>query len=258
MLSQLLKFTYCIFLFGKIILLACISFMVLIARAEKIQVVTEYLAPYQMKNKAGELTGASTEIVKALFEITKDKYDIQVLPWARAYITALNTPNTLIYSISRTPHREKLFVWLGTIRTDKIQLWGLRERFSAPVSHLDELKDYAIASVRKSYAEDYLSTSVFNNIYAVVDFDQSIKMLYRGRIDLILGDEVTLKPRIKQLNLDENKVISLAEIKEISADLHLAFNSKSDKKLIKRYRKAYQELIKSGKLAEIKHKWQLD
>ncbi len=241
----------------KYIGLVVFSLSCLSAYAEKIHVVTEYLTPYQMLDDSGKLTGLSTEILEALIAITGDEYEVQVLPWARAYLRALDTPNTLIYSISRTPHREPLFHWIGGIRTDKIHLWGLRGKFSKPISDVNQLKNHAIALVRSSYAEQYLRDSMFTNIYPVVSFEQSLKMLYRGRIDLILGDEVTLIPRINQLNYDANKLIKLAEVKEISAELSFAFSLKTNDVIVKRYQSAYQTLIKSGKLAEIKRKWHL-
>ena len=241
----------------KYIVFVIISVGGVSAYAEKIQVVTEYLTPYQMLDDSGELTGLSTEILEAMFAITGDEYEIQVLPWARAYLRALDTPNTLIYSISRTPHREPLFHWVGAIRTDRIHLWGLREKFPQPVDDVNKLKNNVVALVRSSYAEQYLRDSLFTNIYPVVSFEQSIKMLYRGRIDLILGDQVTLVPRIKKLHYDIKQLTKLAEVKEISAELSFALSLKTDNAIVKRYKNAYQTLKKSGKIAEIKRKWHL-
>ncbi len=242
----------------KCIIWAVLSLGSFTVYAEKIQVVTEYLTPYQVLDDSGKLTGLSTEILEEIFNLTGDNYEVQVLPWARAYLRALDTPNTLIYSISRTPHREPLFHWIGAIRTDKIYLWGLRKKFPQPVDDIAQLKNHVVALVRSSYAEQYLRNSNFTNIYPVVTFEQSLKMLYRGRIDLILGDPVTLIPRINALKYDSSKLIKLAEVKEISADLNFAFSLKTEPNIVLRYQKAYQQLVKSGKVAAIKRKWGLN
>ena len=56
----------------------------------KVKVVTELLEPYQMYDSQGALDGFATEVVKALFQQANADADINVLPWARAYSTALN------------------------------------------------------------------------------------------------------------------------------------------------------------------------
>ena len=53
-------------------------------------VVTEILPPYQFYQENNVLSGFSVEVLEALFKITNDDADLKVLPWARAYRTALN------------------------------------------------------------------------------------------------------------------------------------------------------------------------
>lgn len=79
-----------------------------------IRVVTENLAPYNMV-EGGQITGLSTEIVKAVLNNVGVSPRIEVLPWARAYDLALHSDSVLIYSIARTPQREHLFKWVGAI-----------------------------------------------------------------------------------------------------------------------------------------------
>ncbi len=225
-------------------------------KAEKITVVTEYLAPYQMKNQDGSLGGFGTEVINALFKITGDQPDIQVLPWARAYRMAKLNKNTLIYSITRTQSREKLFKWIGAIKTEQIHIWGLKSKFSDPVSNLAQLKNYQIGVVRNSYAEKYLELKKFSKIHNLINDDQSIKMLFRKRIDLVIGDELTLAPRIAAFGFDLSAMIKLIKVVGLSADLNIAFNLKSDATLVKRYQQAFLQLKKSGKFAEIVEKWQ--
>ena len=82
--------------------LTAITFLLLAsfcAQSKEIKVVTELLEPYQIKKPDGSLGGFSTDVVDALFEITKDLAEIKIMPWARAYEIALSKPNILIYSI---------------------------------------------------------------------------------------------------------------------------------------------------------------
>jgi polar amino acid transport system substrate-binding protein len=90
------------------------------ARAQEIDVVTELLEPYQIEKADGSLGGFSTEVVEALFKITKDQASIKIMPWARAYEVALNQPNTLIYSIAHTQMRDKKFHWIGALKKERL------------------------------------------------------------------------------------------------------------------------------------------
>lgn len=108
-----------------VLLVLCFLFMTpsyIIANEKPLKIVTEYLKPYQIKNEDGSLGGYGTDIVQALLTLTNKKADIAVLPWARAYRMALNEPNVLIFSIARTPHRENLFQWIGTIKSHQIYM----------------------------------------------------------------------------------------------------------------------------------------
>lgn len=90
---------------GVTVLLLASLCHVCLARAA-ITVVTEELPPYNM-TLDGKLTGIGTELVEAVMAEAGEAARIQSMPWARAYDTALNSPNVLIYSIARTPQRAR-------------------------------------------------------------------------------------------------------------------------------------------------------
>jgi polar amino acid transport system substrate-binding protein len=172
-------------------------------------VVTEILPPYQFYQENNVLSGFSVEVLEALFEITGDDTDLQVLPWARAYRTALNQPNTLIFSLARSLSREKLFIWGGKLTTEDIYAWGLKENFQTPVTHLDQLRKYKIAIANSTSMYQYFKQKKHPNIYEIVSQEQALKMLYLNRIDIMTGTKNTLKARAKKLNLDFSQLKKL-------------------------------------------------
>jgi len=219
--------------------------------AESILVVTEYLAPYQIKNEDNSLGGVSTDVVKALFKETNDEFDIKLMPWARAYKTALTKKDTLIYSILRTPAREKLFHWIGAIKSERIYIWALKSSHFDKINTIDQLNTKRIGLVRNSYAEKFIQNKKFTKIDLLVNDDQNIRMLFKHRIDLIIGDALTLAPRAKKYNLDFSQIEPLFEVKPLSVNLYIAFNLNSDPKLVRRYQQAFKKLEKSGKIKAI-------
>lgn len=248
--SQLIKLTP----YG---VLSISSLFIMQVQAEKISVVTEYLPPYQLQKSDGSLGGFSTQVIEELFNLTGDTPDIHVMPWARAYQTVQRKKNTMIYSIAHLPKRDQLFSWVGKLKTVKLYIWGLKSKFPSPIKSIDELKHHVIGISRESSAGQYVELLPFPNAYTVVDEEQTMNMLYKNRVDLIVGAEFLFKHRSSKLKLDYSKMIKLFEIKELNVDLRIAFNKDSSPELIKIYRGAFNQLEKSGRLNEIRRDWSI-
>jgi polar amino acid transport system substrate-binding protein len=218
-------------------------------------VVTEILPPYQFYQENNVLSGFSVEVLEALFKITNDDTDLKVLPWARAYRTALNQPNTLIFSLSRTLSREKLFIWGGKLTTDDVYAWGLKDNFKTPTTHLEQLRKHKIAIANSTSTYQYFKQKKYPYIYEIVTQDQGLKMLLLNRVDIITGSKNTLKARAKKLNLDFSLLKIIIPITPVNLDLYFAFSLNSDAHIVRKYKEAYEKIIKNGTLAKLKKKW---
>ena len=80
-------------------------------------------------------------------------------------------------------------------------------------------------------------------------------MLYLNRIDIITSTKNTLKERAKELDLDFNLLKIIIPIPPVSLDLYFAFSLNSDDKVVRKYKDAYEKIIKNGTLAKLKNKW---
>ncbi|MCJ8318054.1 MAG: transporter substrate-binding domain-containing protein [Colwellia sp.] len=241
----------------KIIVLLLCSALSSPVHANEINVVTEYLSPYQIKNNDGSLGGFSTEVIHALFKITGDSPKIRVLPWARAYATAQYEKNTMIFSIAKTNKRLSKFHWIGDLIDEEYYFWALASNSTFSKPTLDALKQYRIATSRNSNEYEYLIEQEFEDIYPVVNEDQRTQMLYKERIDLIIETEITLKSNTQRLNLDFSKLSKLLSVDPLNSTLSIAFNLNSDIKLIKKYQNAFSQLKMSGQLLKLQEKWNL-
>ena len=225
--------------------------------SKEITVVTEYLAPYQIKNNDGSLGGFSVEVIKALFKITGDTPLIQVLPWARAYTTAKNQKNTLIFSIAKTDSRLDKFQWVGDLLHEQYYFWALATNPHLKGLSLEQLKRYRVATSRHSNENEFLIAHNFNSIYPVTSETQRTRMLYIDRTDLIIETELTLKENTKKLKLDFTKLAKLNFVDDLETTLSIAFNLNSDKTLVARYQQAFKQLKQSGQLLQLQQKWQI-
>lgn len=224
-------------------------------KSATVTVVTEYLAPFQVKKEDGTLGGYSTEVVNKLFELVNMESTIHVLPWARAYRMALNEPNVMIYSIAKTYDREPLFQWVGSLKPQRFYFWGLKDKFPQGLKLLEDAKKYRI-SVSKDYDSALLLQKYhFPHLFLTTQDNQNIGMLLKNRVEAIVATESVLRSIAVAKNYDFEKFKKLIEIPELNNDLNIAFSEKSDKQLVNRFKVAYKYLKDTGELAKIQQKW---
>ncbi|WP_262693900.1 substrate-binding periplasmic protein [Kordiimonas aquimaris] len=80
--------------------------------AQDVVVYTEHYPPFNYLNENGEVDGLATAKVKQILDAANITYDIHMVPWPRAMQLSKTQDNALIYTITRTPSREKDFHWL--------------------------------------------------------------------------------------------------------------------------------------------------
>jgi polar amino acid transport system substrate-binding protein len=236
------------------------AFLILISfdsQSKEIEVVTEFLEPYQIKNPDGSLGGFSTDVVRALFKITQDHPEIQVMPWARAYEIALHKPNILIYSIAHTKVRDKKFHWIGALKEERLYFWGLKKNYKKNDYEVSALKTLKIAASRNSNSAQYLMAQGFSNIYQLANERQNMNMLFIDRVDLILATKITIETRAKSLGYNFDELQQLNEVAALNNKLSIAFSMGTSPLLIQKYQAAFQQLVTNGQLAKLKEKWKL-
>ncbi|WDE08919.1 transporter substrate-binding domain-containing protein [Thalassomonas viridans] len=159
--------------------------------AEMIEVVTESWEPYSYLLPDGSVGGMATDKVRRILDKTGFEYSIRLYPWARAYRTALNKKNVLIYSIYRTKEREAKFQWLCPfLPTEPIYAHALSSRDDINVSTLGDMKKYLIGIAREEYVYQYLVEQGFKDRLhtdTTPTYDISLLKLVNNRVNLIIG-----------------------------------------------------------------------
>ena len=126
------------------------------------------------------------------------------MPWARAYDIAMNTENVLIYSITRTAGRERLFKWVGVVAPSDWYLFSLRERPIA-LSQLEDAKKYQTATVNEDAGEQYLVAKGFAigvNLQSSNKYELNYEKLRRGRVGLWVANDLVAHYLARQVGDD--------------------------------------------------------
>ena len=64
--------------------------------------------------------------------------------------------NILIYSIGRSPEREKLFKWIDIISPYEVYFYKLKSRKDISIKNLEDAKKYRIGGVNNDIRTQYL------------------------------------------------------------------------------------------------------
>lgn len=223
--------------------------------AGQYQVVTEEWAPYNYQEN-NQLTGMTTEIVRAIMALTGDNFQIVVLPSMRT-THALNTrPKTIMYSLFRTKEREALYKWVGPIVEESIHPYQLAS--APPVNSLEQLMHAPqittrnaglIPTVLKSLGFSNLDKSATENL-------QLYRMLLAGRTDIIIGDtDAGVAYYSRQLNVAPGTLRQIP-IELYRSSLYIAFSRDCDDVVVAAWANALEQLRDSGELARIQRRYE--
>ncbi len=210
-------------------------------------IVTENAPPYNYEED-GEVTGVSTEVLKALFqELEMEMPPIKVYPWARAYRMASHDENTLIYSITRIPEREELFKWVGTIAPVTVYLYKYKERTDIQLETLDAAKQYIVGAARDDSKLQYLEGKGFNISEVVPNDEANLKKLKAKRIELAPFEELRLAHVVKSMEGIELSDFEKAyPLEELFLDVSIAFSLKTPNEVVERFKNALEKIKADG------------
>ena len=236
-----------------IAILLTLTILAPFAGAAEIRIVTEEYPPYNYTDK-GQVTGLSTEVVRAVLAEVKIEAPIQVNQWKNAYALALTEPNVLIYSIGRSADREDQFKWVGEISPPaRIFLFALANRVDrgqVNVGSLEDAKAYKIGTTKDDFREQYLVSKGFvigENLIRAELIHNNMRNLFWGNIDLSAFNELVGYTLAKRLGYDPREIKEVLELDEIPvAGNYMAFSRGTDDEMVELFQTALSKIKQAG------------
>ncbi|MCG7537536.1 transporter substrate-binding domain-containing protein [Pseudoalteromonas sp. OOF1S-7] len=212
----------------------------------QLQVVTEEWVPYNFINQQGQVDGRATQKVREVLDAAGVSYEILVFPWTRAMKIAQTQPNTMIYSIFRTPEREAHFEWAcPLLRPVKEHLFRLASRNDIKLNSLDDAKRYITALVRGSVTHEYLLSKGFKggvNLDLSAEPSSLARKLLAGRVDFLITTEFTIYEALRLIGKPYETVTSALEVRDRSGQRAcMAFHPGTESEFIDKIRRALAE-----------------
>ncbi len=191
--------------------------------------------------------GPAFDIVKAVLAEAGYQADVRVVPWARVMHSLESQDNVLAFSMTRTPDREDRFHWIGLLRPVAFKMWALPERAAVLPASLEDAKNLRVSAERGDVAERYLLAEGFTNLIYLSQESNTLTMLRRDRIDLMVYIESGMPGFLARKNEPPGTLVPVYDLDEISTGHYMVMSKQSDPELVQLLQDSYQAVVDSGR-----------
>ncbi len=220
--------------------------------AQKLTIYTEELPPLNFTEQ-GQLTGLSVEVVESILEHLGTPQKIQSVPWARGYRAALEEPNVVLFSTTRTEEREASFKWVGPLAQWSYVFYKKRGN-PLVLESLDDARSVpAIATYRDDAREQFLIEHQFTNLDSSPKLISCARKLMEGRVDLWLDSNLTAHQIMQQIGYQAGDIEEVISVK--TNYLYIAFSKATDDAIVQSWQSALNAMVDDGRFADIYRKW---
>lgn len=217
-----------------------------------LKLVTEEYPPLTFSTGDG-VSGYATEVVREIMNMLETKAEIKILPWEEAYQQALKEKNVVIFTIERTPQREKLFQWVGPLGENSASFY-VSPRSGIKFSEPEEARKLgSIAVVSSWFTEQQLLDMGFDNLITVNHPSECIRMVVDGAADATVLTDITAHSLMKETGVEPDALMPISVLS--STEYYIGFSMETGKDVVDAWSKALSILKDKGVIKDLKSKW---
>ncbi|MGF1528880.1 MAG: substrate-binding periplasmic protein [Candidatus Competibacterales bacterium] len=223
------------------------------ASLDDLTIYTEFFPPFNYADDQGKLEGISVDLLETLLaragsSLTRE--DMALVPWARGYREVQDKPNTLLFSMARTPAREELFQWIGPISDIKYSIIALKSSNLA-IQTPEDLQGIRFGAIRDDIGMTLLESNGIprDTQQLVARNEQNIEKLVRGRIDAWVYDEAVAIWLLRQTQypLDQFEIVYNLSV----TPLYIAAQKETPPQVVETLQQALDDLRQTGEFEGI-------
>ncbi len=233
-----------------------LSLLALLSQAAPLQLYTEEYPPVSFSAN-GRAEGMASELVRELLKRLGESGEISVVPWARGYHTVQQTPNTALFATIRNAEREPLFQWVGPILLAQDSFYALKNSGIQLHDLTDVAKAGPVAVPRDWFSYQELRNLGLTNLLGVTEPEQMFKMLKRGRVKLIVADNLSFYSTgdaAQQVDYLTAKDVEVALPYRASLG-YITFWPGTDPAVIQRWQRELDAMKADGSFSRIYQRW---
>lgn len=232
--------------------LALAAWLLLATPCAALQILTEQWPPMSFANH-GKPDGMAVAIVNEILARHKDPTPIQMVPWARGIKTLTTQPDVLLFTVTLTPERKRLYTFIGPIAHTQSFLYSHRDS-RIKIRTLDDARKVArIGVYAGTYMERTLRKRGFTNLDVSPDPQSAVRKLMHHRIDLWYESDLTAPRIMAQVGYPPTDLKPQLAIER--NDVYLAFSRGTSPAVIRRWFATLRAMQQDGTLARIQRRW---
>lgn len=236
---------------SALVAISCLLITPLFAAADDLEAERVINVVSEITGAAAPLVESSRSLLDALMAEAGLEYEFESAPWLRLVSTLERQPNTLAYSVSRTPEREDEYFWIGKIRSMHFQLYGLTERLHELPQTLSDAQDYRIAVLRGDMVDEFLQSQNFSNLMHPATGASWLELLLRERFDLVPYSEQLMQQQLQMSGFPGSRFTPVIDLGFLTDGLYMVMNKTSDPELVDLLQTSFQNLIDNGEFDRI-------
>lgn len=228
--------------------------------AAPLNAYTEDFPPFNAPDAQGKPSGYAVELLALLMQEAQQDYQLELVPWARALSLAKHKPNSLVFTIARTPERDAFFYWIGPFASRTTALIRLRDS-PLRVDSLADAKRYRIGVVNGDAGMEILLAQGFrpgSNLFVVDRRSDLIRLLRLDSIDFVVANPIILHPLARRADLGSDQFAIQLILKQQRDGYYFALNRQSEPALAQGLQAAFERLLARGALEPLKRKYQIE
>lgn len=205
--------------------------------------------------KDGKITGYSVDLLLAASEMVDEPISLSQItlqPWARSYRMVLTRKNSVLFSTTRSEHREALFHWVGPIVDIKVVVLA-RKDANIVINEPLDMANYRIGVIRDDIGEQSLlelgipREAMQEASYVTVLAEQ----LMKKRIDLLVYAERAAFWWSRQAGVDPEMFETVYVVKQ--GDLYYALNRETPPEVVDKLQKGLDMLKQTDAEGRSRH-----
>lgn len=154
--------------------------------------------------------GFQTAIIRAVLHAMGHKAVFTFYPWKRAFAMTKRGDSDFVTSIYFTHERNKIFHFSEPLYNSEVGLVGLKSLGTDRYTNLADLKSYNIGVLAGAVFQDEFDNADYLQKIAINSDEQTVDMLYRGRLDLVATSLINFQFKVIQSKkYDPNKLVFL-------------------------------------------------
>lgn len=216
--------------------------------AEPIKTFSAVLPPFSIGEP--DMPGITHELLLEISERTDLEFDFEYLPFIRMNAEIQKTPNSLAFTVLRSPAREDMFNWI-------VEVIVTNEVFattSAAINTTDEaIALKSVTTLEGSPRAKRLTAAGLTNLKPATDPATSATLLNKGRVEAWYTFDHRARYLTKAQGFDPATIVTGAPI--VEAPLWLASNTTFDPEIAAQLKASIEELKADGTYGKIVSKY---